>query len=87
MYHTRDLTVSYHTVKMLGFEDVEYYQIIRMQIEEFRLLFVEWVAAFNPKHFITDTSGLFNPGGIANDYKQQDEELDFLDEDYKDTDF
>lgn len=77
----RDLMVSYHTLKMLGFEDVEYYKIIRTQIEEFRLLFVEWVATFNKKHFITDSWGLFNPSGISHDYKQQDEELDFLDDD------
>lgn len=83
----RDLMVSYHTLKMLGFEDVEYYKIIRKQIEEFRLLFIEWVGSFNQKHFITDNWGLFNPSGIAHDYKQQDEELDFLDEDEEDTDF
>ncbi|RRA95452.1 hypothetical protein EG242_06205 [Paenimyroides viscosum] len=80
----RDLMVSYHTLKMLGFEEVEYFKIIRLQIEEFRLLFVEWVGRFNQKHFITDSWSLFNPPGIAHDYKQQDEELDFLDE--EDTD-
>ena len=77
----RDLMVSYHTLKMLGFEEVEYYQIIRTQIEEFRLLFVEWVAGFNSKHFITDNWGLFNPPGIAPDYEQRSDELNFLDED------
>ncbi len=77
----RDLMVSYHTLKMLGFEDVEYYKIIRKQIEEFRLLFVEWVDSFNKKHFITDNWGLFNPSGIAHDYEQRSDELNFLDED------
>lgn len=83
----RDLMVSYHTLKMLGFEEVEYYQIIRSQIEEFRLLFVEWVAAFNQKHFITDSWGLFNPPGIAHDYEQRSDELNFLDEEEDDFDF
>ncbi|SEH75790.1 hypothetical protein SAMN02927937_01241 [Paenimyroides aquimaris] len=77
----RDLMVSYHTLKMLGFEDLEYYQLIRKQIEEFRLLFIEWVAGFNSKHFITDNWGLFNPPGIAPDYEQRSDELNFLDED------
>ena len=77
----RDLMVSYHTLKMLGFEDLEYYQLIRKQIEEFRLLFIEWVAGFNIKHFITDNWGLFNPPGIAPDYEQRSDELNFLDED------
>lgn len=81
----RDLMVSYHTLKMLGFEEVEYYKIIRTQIEEFRLLFVEWVAIFNNKHFITDSWGLFNPPGIRHDYQQADDELDFLDEDEEDS--
>lgn len=39
----------------------------------------EWVASFNPKHFIVDEWGLFNPPGIPQDYVQRDEELDFLD--------
>ncbi|WCM42464.1 hypothetical protein MG290_01985 [Flavobacterium sp. CBA20B-1] len=76
----RDLMVSYHSLKMFGFEDVEYYKIVRNQIEEFRLLFVEWVAGFNKKHFITDSWGLFNPPGIAHDYEQRSDELDFLGE-------
>ena len=76
----RDLMVSYHSLKMFGFEDVDYYKIVRNQIEEFRLLFVEWVAGFNKKHFITDSWGLFNPPGIGHDYEQRSDELDFLDE-------
>lgn len=76
----RDLIVSYHSLKMYGFEDVEYYKIVRNQIEEFRLLFVDWVASFNPKHFITDSWGLFNPPNISHDYEQRSDELNFLDE-------
>ncbi len=77
----RDLLVSYHGLEMHGFKEVEYYHIIRDQIEEFRLLFMEWVAGFNQQHFITDSWGLFNPPGISPDYEQSDDELDFLDED------
>lgn len=47
----------------------------------------EWVAGFNPKHFIVDEWGLFNPPGIPKDYVQRDEELDFLDEDEDEIDF
>ena len=72
----RDLLVSYHGLEMHGFKDVEYYHLIRNQIEEFRILFIAWVAEFNPKHFITDSWGLFNPPGISPNY----EELDFLEE-------
>lgn len=76
----RDLMVTYHSLEMVGFKEVNYYHIIRNLIEEFRLLFIEWVASFNQKHFITDKWGLFNPPGISTDYEQSDDELDFLDE-------
>ncbi len=79
----RDLMVSYHILKMLDFEEVDYYKIIRTQIEEFRLLFVEWVGSFNQKHFITDSWGLFNPPGIAHNYEQTNDELDSLDDEDK----
>jgi hypothetical protein len=77
----KDLMVSYHSLKMFDFEEVEYYKLVRNQIEEFRLLFVDWVASFNQKHFITDTWGLFNPPGISHEYEQRSDELNFLDED------
>lgn len=76
----RDLQVSYHSLKMFGFEEAEYYHLVRRQIEEFRLLFIDWVAGFNQKHFVTDTWGLFNPPGISPDYEQRSDELNFLDE-------
>ena len=69
--NARELVVMYHSLKMFGFEEAEYYKIIRQQLEEFRLLFREWVADFNPKHFITDDWGHFNPPGISNDYEQK----------------
>lgn len=76
----RDLMVAYHGLEMFGFEEAKYYLMVREKIEEFRLLFVDWVANFNPKHFITDHWGLFNPPGISHDYEQRDDELNFLDE-------
>lgn len=77
----RDLMVSCHSLEMFEFEDVRYYTLVRIQLEEFRLLFIEWVAGFNSKHYITDTWGLFNPPGITPDYEQRSDELSFLDED------
>lgn len=50
----RDLMVAYHGLEMFGFKEVKYYLMVREKIEEFRLLFVDWVTNFNPKHFITD---------------------------------
>ena len=77
----RELMVLQHSLKAFGFAEVNYYQIVRKQLEEFRWLFREWVAEFDPKHFIVDDWGLFNPPGIPQDYEQRDDELNFLDED------
>ena len=76
----RDLMVSYHSLKMFDFKEADYYRMVRDQIEEFRLLFIEWVAGFNPQHYITDEWGLFNPPGIMPGYEQRSDELNFLDE-------
>ncbi|MDQ1162650.1 hypothetical protein QE422_003018 [Chryseobacterium sp. SORGH_AS 447] len=78
---SRDIMVSGNNLEMLGFTDAKYYKLIRNLIEEFRVLFVDWVAGFNPKHFIVDDWGLFNPPGISPDYIQRDDELDFLNDD------
>ncbi|WP_294304464.1 hypothetical protein [uncultured Chryseobacterium sp.] len=76
----RDIMVSGNNLEMLGFADAKYYKLIRNLIEEFRVLFIEWVAGFDLKHFIVDNWGLFNPPGISPDYIQRDDELNFLDE-------
>ncbi|MGZ5262620.1 MAG: hypothetical protein ACXWCF_02400 [Kaistella sp.] len=83
----RELMVSYHSLTTFGFDEAGYYLIVRRQIEEFRLLFREWVAGFNPQHYIVDEWGLFNPPGIAQDHVQSDKELEFLDEDDDEIDF
>lgn len=77
----RDIMVSYHTFKSFDFKEAEYLMMVRELIEEFRILFVDWVASFDQRKFIVDTWGLFNPPGIGPDYEQSDDELDFLDED------
>ncbi len=80
----RDIMVSGNNLEMFGFTDSKYYKLIRNLIEEFRILFMDWVANFNPRHFIVDEWGLFNPPGISPDYVQRDDEFNFLDEDEDD---
>lgn len=74
----RDIMVGGNTLEMFDFEDAKYYRIIRDLIEDFRVIFAEWVEGFNPKHFIVDDWGLFNPPGISRDYVQRDDELNFF---------
>jgi len=40
----RELMVQQHSLDMFGFEYLEYYKIVRELIEEYRLLFIGWVA-------------------------------------------
>lgn len=77
----RDIFVGGNTLEYFGFSDSKYYHLVRDLIEEFRILFIDWISGFNPKHYIVDNWGLFNPQGISPDHIQSDDELDFLDED------
>jgi hypothetical protein len=60
-----DLNVMNHSLDMFDFKDVEYFQIVRDLIEEYRLLFIDWVAGFDKWSYVTDRWGLFNPPGIS----------------------
>ncbi|MCB0490307.1 MAG: hypothetical protein R2820_06810 [Cyclobacteriaceae bacterium] len=61
----RDLMVSNHSLEMLGFKEVYYFNIVRNLIEEYRLLFIDWVNNFDKWDYIIDRWGLFNPPGIG----------------------
>ena len=70
-----DLKVMNHSLKFLGFKEVEYYNIVRDLIEEYRLLFIDWVAGFNKWDYIIDRWGLFNPPGVGPFDKDPDEDI------------
>lgn len=59
------LMVQNHSLEMFGFEYVEYFDIVRDLIEQYRLLFIDWVAGFDQNNYIVDRWGLFNPPGIS----------------------
>jgi hypothetical protein len=73
----RDLMVQQHSLDMFDFEYVEYYQIVRDLIEEYRLLFIDWVAGFDKWDYIIDRWGLFNPPGIGPFDKDPDDDIPF----------
>jgi hypothetical protein len=72
-----DLMVGNHKLEMFGFEYVEYYQIVRNLLEEYRLLFIEWVAGFDKWNYVIDRWGLFNPPGVGPFDKDPDEDIPF----------
>lgn len=78
----RDLMVKNHSLEMFGFEHVDYYQIVRDLIEEYRLLFIDWVAGFDQTNYIIDRWGLFNPPGIGPFDKDPDDDIPFDPDDF-----
>ncbi len=54
------------------FKEIEYLDLLKKEIEEFRILFAEWVKTFDPWNYHLDRWGLFNPPGINYDNKDSD---------------
>jgi hypothetical protein len=77
-----DLMVQNHSLEAFGFEYVEYFQIVRNLIEEYRLLFIDWVESFDPWNYIIDRWGLFNPPGVGPHDKDPDDDIPFNPDDF-----
>src|SRR5690606_25178187 len=60
----REIYVRAGSLDMYGFDQTEYADLIRKEIDNFKLLFREWVKSFDPWNYIVDDWGLFNPPGI-----------------------
>mgnify|MGYP001087815112 CR=1 FL=1 len=78
----RELMISNHSLEMFGFEEVEYFDIVRDLIEEYRLLFIDWVAGFDQWNYIIDRWGLFNPPGVGPFDKDPDDDIPFNPDDF-----
>ena len=72
-----ELMIQNHSLKMSGFEHVEYYQMVRDLIEDYRLLFIEWVSGFDPFNYAIDRWGLFNPPGVSPFDHDPDDDIPF----------
>lgn len=77
-----DLMVQNHSLDAYGFEYVEYFQIVRNLIEEYRLLFIDWVKGFDQWNYIIDRWGLFNPPGVGPHDKDPDDDIPFNPDDF-----
>lgn len=73
----REMLTDITGLMMSGFKDLEYLQLLRDEIEEFRILFAEWVKTFDPFNYIIDRWGLFNPPGVNYDDHDPDDDLPF----------
>ena len=76
-----NLMIQNHTLEMFGFEHVEYFRIVRNLLEEYRLLFIDWVSKFDRWDYVIDRWGLFNPPGVGPFDHDPDDDIPFnLDE-------
>ncbi len=73
----RELITGTHALEMFGFKDTEYLDLLRKEVEEFRILFAEWVKTFDPWNYIIDRWGLFNPPGVNYDDHDPDDDIPF----------
>lgn len=64
--------------------DKDYIELLRNTIEEFRLLFIDWVAGFDVWDYIKDSWGLFNPPGVNAHDKDPDDDIPFDPNDFFD---
>lgn len=62
--------------------DQDYIELLRNTIDEFRLLFIDWVAGFDVWDYIKDNWGLFNPPGVNPHDKDPDEDIPFNPNDF-----
>ena len=73
----REIYVGCNGFVMEGFKEVEYLEMLRGEVEEFRVLFAEWVKNFDQWNYIIDRWGLFNPPGVNYDDVDPDDNIPF----------
>lgn len=91
----RELYVQVGGLRHHGVDNEEYIDLLRKEIDEFRLLFIDWVASFDVWNYIKDDWGLFNPPGVNAHDKDPDDGtpldpdnfFDFDPDDYDEDDF
>ncbi len=78
----REILTDAAGIEIQGFKDTEYLDLLRTEIEEFRILFAEWVKSFDEWNYVIDRWGLFNPPGVNYDDKDPDDDLPFNSDDF-----
>jgi hypothetical protein len=73
----RELITDARGLQMNGFKDIEYLDLLRSEVDEFRVLFAEWVLGFDKENYIIDRWGLFNPPGVNYDDHDPDDDIPF----------
>ena len=71
----RDLLAHCSGLNAFDFKESQYLDLIRNEVEEYRILFAEWVKTFDPWNYNIDRWGLFNPPGVNYDDPDPDDDL------------
>lgn len=69
-----------------GITDNDYIDLLRNTIDEFRFLFIDWVASFDVWNYIKDSWGLFNPPGVNAHDKDPNDDIPFDPNDFFESD-
>ncbi len=77
-----ELITDARGLQMHGYPDTEYLDILRNEVEEFRVLFAEWVKTFDCWNYIIDRWGLFNPPGVNYNDVDPDDDIPFNFDDF-----
>ena len=73
----RDIYIAKHSFRDFGYEYTDCFDLLRDSIEEFRLLFIDWVAGFDQWNYTIDRWGLFNPPGVGPFDHDPDDDIPF----------
>jgi len=78
----REIMTDCTGLKMGGYKNIDYLDLLRNEVEVFRILFAKWVKTFDPWNYIIDRWGLFNPPGVDYDTHDPDDDIPFNPDDY-----
>jgi len=78
----REIMTDCTGLKISGYKNTDYLNLLRNEMEEFRILFAEWVKTFDPWTYNIDRWGLFNPPGVDYDTHDPDDDIHFNPDDF-----
>lgn len=78
----REIITDCSGLTMSGFREEDYLNLLKNEIEQFRLLFAKWVQGFNKDNYMIDRWGLFNPPGVNYDDHDPDDDIPFDPDDF-----
>ena len=80
----RELITDARGLQICGYKEIEYLDLLRTEVDAFRILFAEWVKTFDINNYNIDRWGLFNPPGVHYDDHDPDDDIPFDPSDYFD---